>query len=112
MCPQLDALHNGTVRPNRQERATSGKCRQPRSSSAATARIASAEWAKPRWVQRKATARSRSPARPQALRGEITPSRGLHSATVSTGGLTETSASEEHTSELQSRLHLVCRLLL
>src|SRR2546429_6624045 len=27
-------------------------------------------------------------------------------------GLTETPRSEEHTSELQSRLHLVCRLLL
>src|SRR6266436_4724769 len=28
------------------------------------------------------------------------------------GGLAETKRSEEHTSELQSRLHLVCRLLL
>src|SRR3989449_4345102 len=31
---------------------------------------------------------------------------------VRPSGLTTTSRSEEHTSELQSRLHLVCRLLL
>src|SRR2546422_7006019 len=32
--------------------------------------------------------------------------------TVTSGGGTPTGRSEEHTSELQSRLHLVCRLLL
>src|SRR2546422_2880772 len=38
-----------------------------------------------------------------------------HSATISTSGSSERrerTRSEEHTSELQSRLHLVCRLLL
>src|SRR2546422_2874489 len=33
-------------------------------------------------------------------------------ASCSTSGLTGAKRSEEHTSELQSRLHLVCRLLL
>src|SRR2546422_8369283 len=35
-----------------------------------------------------------------------------NTATVASAGLERGSRSEEHTSELQSRLHLVCRLLL
>src|SRR2546429_3627224 len=38
-------------------------------------------------------------------------SRGMRSSSPSTGSSSE-NRSEEHTSELQSRLHLVCRLLL
>src|SRR2546422_3820868 len=37
---------------------------------------------------------------------------GLQPLGISTGGLMSRKRSEEHTSELQSRLHLVCRLLL
>src|SRR2546429_4524902 len=49
---------------------------------------------------------------PAQLRGHIPP--GLVHAVhhTSSGGMDETGRSEEHTSELQSRLHLVCRLLL
>src|SRR2546422_4549863 len=36
----------------------------------------------------------------------------VRNCTVHTGVLSPSSRSEEHTSELQSRLHLVCRLLL
>src|SRR2546422_2287834 len=38
--------------------------------------------------------------------------RGRHPVRVHPERLSELSRSEEHTSELQSRLHLVCRLLL
>src|SRR2546422_8166024 len=38
--------------------------------------------------------------------------RALADRTPPAGPLSRTSRSEEHTSELQSRLHLVCRLLL
>src|SRR2546429_6787594 len=40
------------------------------------------------------------------------PDPGLLEFLGSVDGLAEVSRSEEHTSELQSRLHLVCRLLL
>src|SRR2546422_2439006 len=40
------------------------------------------------------------------------PTRRLVSARVTTGDVSPGARSEEHTSELQSRLHLVCRLLL
>src|SRR5687768_17701568 len=44
---------------------------------------------------------------PLALRPGLAPSRAEHAAFAET-----VRRSEEHTSELQSRLHLVCRLLL
>src|SRR2546422_7604417 len=40
------------------------------------------------------------------------PSRKLNTSDVQRGGRLKATRSEEHTSELQSRLHLVCRLLL
>src|SRR2546422_5071068 len=45
---------------------------------------------------------------PRELREDGLPARGLRARTGETHGF----RSEEHTSELQSRLHLVCRLLL
>src|SRR5205809_3894851 len=40
------------------------------------------------------------------------PANPIRDGTLGTGELRVTTRSEEHTSELQSRLHLVCRLLL
>src|SRR2546422_1428515 len=48
----------------------------------------------------------------QALEGERPEECGCHVRTVKAHGHAEHARSEEHTSELQSRLHLVCRLLL
>src|SRR2546429_8594543 len=52
-----------------------------------------------------------------AVHGHAEPDHARHAALVHHGvvqhdGLGAASRSEEHTSELQSRLHLVCRLLL
>src|SRR2546422_6098773 len=60
----------------------------------------------PIFTRARTTARSRRPARPRSRPGAT---RGRARATVARAGR---SRSEEHTSELQSRLHLVCRLLL
>src|SRR5215813_179082 len=49
------------------------------------------------------------PSLPTRTGNRCTPMRGRHCSTSSTGS---TARSEEHTSELQSRPHLVCRLLL
>src|SRR2546422_4316177 len=57
-------------------------------------------------------ARSRGPCRARRARGRR-PSRACTCGGTSSGGCRRRpSRSEEHTSELQSRLHLVCRLLL
>lgn len=57
------------------------------SSWTSTSAMTEASQAKPRCVQRMATARSRSCRQPLAERGWMTPSRGLHRAIVGTGGL-------------------------
>src|SRR2546422_6945812 len=56
----------------------------------------------------------RSSARAQSIPASQNPPvcRGLGSASAREGPDALTPRSEEHTSELQSRLHLVCRLLL
>src|SRR5687768_18242299 len=43
---------------------------------------------------------------------DLVPAAGVEPATFRSGGERSNPRSEEHTSELQSRLHLVCRLLL
>src|SRR5687768_18078523 len=58
--------------------------------------------AAPTWVRK----RGRPPAR------KIPSARGSDSTRLRRGVATPQARSEEHTSELQSRLHLVCRLLL
>src|SRR3989442_10611535 len=45
-------------------------------------------------------------------RGHLALRRGSQTVHFGAGGLIKTHRSEEHTSELQSRPHLVCRLLL
>src|SRR2546422_6751980 len=57
-----------------------------------------------------ATVRAQSPARPRVLM--VTYSGGYQHDVVRRASPDRLSRSEEHTSELQSRLHLVCRLLL
>src|SRR2546429_7107996 len=47
----------------------------------------------------------------EALRSKVEQAQGTLAQYLSTAGITRV-RSEEHTSELQSRLHLVCRLLL
>src|SRR5687768_18289413 len=67
--------------------------------------------------RRSTASRSRSSRRGADRRGENRTARFLHYCTAPTRlafelSLAGTGRSEEHTSELQSRLHLVCRLLL
>src|SRR2546422_2181622 len=52
----------------------------------------------------------RSPAQPRLLEGR--PGTGGRMYRGAQAGARDAARSEEHTSELQSRLHLVCRLLL
>src|SRR5438105_15026234 len=49
---------------------------------------------------------------PQNFTSKATPSSRLLPRSISIGATTPASRSEEHTSELQSRVDLVCRLLL
>src|SRR2546422_2384848 len=52
------------------------------------------------------------PTRRGRVAGELTPERGTRAVPDRRGAWGYRFRSEEHTSELQSRLHLVCRLLL
>src|SRR3989449_3309791 len=58
------------------------------------------------WIIRSSVAAS------VARNGPVTPNPALLTSTSSSTSAARSVRSEEHTSELQSRLHLVCRLLL